>query len=87
METREGPVLVFAMESRVFSDLETDTNHWEVAGEPALSLHCADANDRFTTCSTLINRLPDVIAAPPGLCSLDQMPPARFQPHGVEINR
>lgn len=79
--TREGPRFEFSMEGRVYRDGETDTNFWQVKGEPDLELRCEDANYRFTTCSTLINRIPDVIAAPPGLRSLDMLAPASYRHH------
>lgn len=79
--TNEGPQFSFAMEGRVFRDGDTNTNTWQINGEPDLELTCNKANYRFTTCSTLINRIPDVIAAPPGLCSLDHMGPACYRHH------
>ncbi|WP_372579079.1 NAD(P)H-dependent amine dehydrogenase family protein [Ruegeria hyattellae] len=71
--TREGPQFEFTMEGRVYRDGETDSNHWQVFGEPNLQLSNSEASYRFTTCSTLVNRIPDVIGAAPGLCSLDKM--------------
>ena len=79
--TREGPQFEFAMEGRIYRDGETDNNFWKVQGEPNLQLNCEDANYRFTTCSTLVNRIPDVIAAAPGLCSLDMLTPPRYRHH------
>jgi 4-hydroxy-tetrahydrodipicolinate reductase len=79
--TREGPRFEFAMEGRVYRDAETDNNLWQVKGEPDLELSCENSNYRFTTCSTLINRIPDVIAAAPGLCSLDMLNPPAYRHH------
>jgi 4-hydroxy-tetrahydrodipicolinate reductase len=30
------------------------------------------------TCATIVNRLPDLIAAPPGFFTTEKMPPARY---------
>lgn len=79
--TQEGAHFSFAMEGRVFRDGETDTNSWQINGEPDLELTCKKTNYRFTTCSTLVNRIPDVIAAAPGLCSLDHLGPASYRHH------
>jgi len=79
--TIEGPEFVFDMEGRLYRDGESDSNRWQVEGEPDLELSCRDANYRFTTCSTLVNRIPDVIAAEPGLCSLDKLGPPVYR-HG-----
>ncbi|WP_050930163.1 hypothetical protein [Aestuariivita boseongensis] len=79
--TQEGPSFEFAMEGRIYREGENDTNLWQVTGEPNLQLECDDANYRFTTCSTLINRIPDVIAAAPGLQSLDGLNPPSYRHH------
>ena len=81
LSTREGPQFEFTMEGRVYRDGETDSNHWQVKGEPDLELRCDKTNYRFTTCSTLVNRIPDVIAAAPGLCSLDMLAPPSYRHH------
>jgi 4-hydroxy-tetrahydrodipicolinate reductase len=81
VSTQEGPQFEFAMEGRVYSEGETDKNSWQVKGEPDLVLNCQNANYRFTTCSTLVNRIPDVIAAAPGLCSLDRLTPTSYRHH------
>lgn len=79
--TREGPTFEFSMEGRVYREGEKDSNAWQVRGEPDLALDCHEANYRFTTCSTLVNRIPDIVAAAPGLCSLDQLPPPSYRHH------
>lgn len=79
--TLEGPHFEFTMEGRVYREGETDSNSWQVQGEPDLRLDCQKTNYRFTTCSTLVNRIPDVIAAAPGLCSLDMLKPASYRHH------
>lgn len=79
--TREGPAFEFTMEGRVYRPGETDSNTWQVRGEPDLEVTCREANYRFTTCSTLVNRIPDVLAAPPGPCSLDRLGPAIYRHH------
>lgn len=81
LSTQEGPRFEFTMEGRIYRDGETDSNHWRVTGEPELELRCDKSNYRFTTCSTLVNRIPDVIAAAPGLLSLDMLQPPSYWHH------
>lgn len=81
LSTMEGPHFEFTMEGRVYREGDTDSNSWRVKGEPDLRLNCQETNYRFTTCSTLVNRIPDVIAAAPGLCSLDRLKPASYRHH------
>ncbi len=80
--TQEGPVFELSMEGRVYREGENDTNRWQVQGEPNLDLINESVPYRFTTCSSLVNRIPDVIAAPPGLLSLDQMGTPSYK-HGT----
>lgn len=81
LSTQEGPLFEFTMEGRVYREGETDSNSWQVTGEPDLELNCQKTNYRFTTCSTLVNRIPDIIAAEAGLCSLDGLNPASYRHH------
>lgn len=81
VSTQQGPRFEFAMEGRVYKEGEADSNAWQVVGEPELALTCDRVNYRFTTCSTLVNRIPDIIAAAPGLCSLDMLQPASYRHH------
>lgn len=76
--TREGPAFEFSMEGRLYEKGETDRNDWQITGEPNLHLSNTQTPYRFTTCSTLVNRILDVVGAPPGLLSLDQLGAPRF---------
>ncbi|MEK6217119.1 MAG: hypothetical protein N2B03_07875 [Boseongicola sp.] len=81
VETNEGPTFELSMQGYIYSAIDTDTNEWIVAGEPELHLTNSRANYRFTTCSSLVNRIPDVIRAEPGLLTLDQLGKPSFK-HG-----
>jgi 4-hydroxy-tetrahydrodipicolinate reductase len=84
VRTAEGPRFSFSMEGRVYTADQTDMNEWQVAGEPDLHLRNDRASYRFTTCTSVVNRIPDVINAAPGLVSLDQLgkPSYRHQIQG-----
>ena len=77
--TVEGPVFSFTMEGRIHREGEADSNTWQVFGEPDLRLSNDQVPTRFITCSTLVNRIPDVINASPGLISLDVLDAPVFQ--------
>ena len=65
---------------------EVDTNEWVVLGEPELRLRNDAVPTRFITCTSMVNRIPDVIAAPPGLVTLDRLPRPRYR-HGAAHDR
>lgn len=79
--TVEGPTFSFEMAGRVYGPGESDTNEWVIRGEPDLHLRNDRVPTRLITCTTVVNRIPDVIQAPPGLVTLDRLPQPRYR-HG-----
>jgi hypothetical protein len=79
----EGPSFSFTMEGRIHRKGEVDSNTWQVFGEPDLVLSNDRVPTRFITCSTLVNRIVDVIEAPPGLVSLNMLGAPAFRPRLV----
>ena len=80
----EGPAFNFAMTGRVYEPGESDTNEWVIRGEPDLHLRNDRVPTRIITCTSVVNRIPDVIAAPPGLVTLDQLPQPRYRHYALE---
>ncbi|MGK0171949.1 MAG: hypothetical protein ACI9W2_003683 [Gammaproteobacteria bacterium] len=79
VETVEGPIFNFSMAGRVHGPGESDTNEWTIRGEPDLHLRNDIVPYRTVTCTTVVNRIPDIIAAPAGLITLDQLPQPRYR--------
>ena len=86
LETEEGPRFSFSMEGRVYLPGETDLNEWFIHGEPNLQLRNDAVPTRFITCSSMINRIPDIICAAPGLISLDQLGEPRYRHGNLSIH-
>jgi 4-hydroxy-tetrahydrodipicolinate reductase len=82
IETEEGPAFTFEMAGRVYAEGEVDTNEWVVRGEPDLHLRNDAVPTRLITCTSVVNRIPDVIAAEPGLVTLDRLPRPSYR-HGA----
>jgi 4-hydroxy-tetrahydrodipicolinate reductase len=81
VETREGPTFTFEMAGRIYAEGEVDTNQWVITGEPAeLRLFNDCVPTPFTTCAQVVNRIPDVINAPPGFTTVDRLPKLRYRP-------
>jgi len=77
--TEEGVTLVLEMTGKVYAPGEADHNTWTITGEPTLTLVNDTLPTHLTTCSTLVNRIPDVIAAEPGYRTLDHLPMLRHR--------
>lgn len=76
--TEEGLRLVFEMTGKVYREGEADSNSWVLTGEPALDLENQVLPTHLTTCATLVNRIPQVLNAPPGYVTVAELPPLRY---------
>ena len=75
IETREGPTFSFEMGGGAHGRGESDVNEWVVRGDPPeLRLFNDRVPTRLITCTSVVNRIPDVINAEPGFVTLDQLP-------------
>lgn len=80
MSTAEGIELELEMAGFVHAPGESPVNHWSIAGEPNLHVRSEDFPSRLLTCTTLVNRIPDILAAPAGLITVDQLLLPRYRP-------
>ena len=79
VETLEGPTFTFEMAGYVYAEGETDKNEWRIEGEPNLELSNGAVPTSVTTCTQWVNRIPDVINAPPGLVTVDRLPLLQYR--------
>lgn len=77
--TREGIRLRLEMTGKVYAEGETDSNAWEVRGEPTVRILSDHLATHYTTCGTLLNRIPQLLAAEPGYLTIDSLPQLRYQ--------
>lgn len=79
--THEGMTLTFEMTGRLYKPGEADINDWTVTGEPELHLSNPAVPTGVTTVTQLVNRIPDVINAPPGFITIEKLPRLRYRTH------
>jgi 4-hydroxy-tetrahydrodipicolinate reductase len=80
IRSSEGPSFTFEQTGCVYGPGESDVNEWVVRGEPAeLRLRNDDVPTRLATCTQVINRIPDVINAPPGFATVADLPRLRYR--------
>lgn len=84
IKTSEGPNFVFEMTGCVYRPGQTDMNHWKIAGEPDVELSNGAVPTAMTTCSQLVNRIPDVINAQPGFITAEKLPRLRYRAFSLE---
>lgn len=88
VRSHQGITLTFEMTGRLYLEGEADINDWTVTGEPELHLLNPAVPTGVTTCTQLVNRIPDVINAPPGFITIEKLPPLRYRtfPLGMYVH-
>ncbi|MDR0366777.1 MAG: dihydrodipicolinate reductase [Bifidobacteriaceae bacterium] len=78
--TREGIDIVMEVRGVVYEPGDVDLNSWVITGEPTTKVDVDKPNTVELTCATVVNRIPQVIAAPAGFTTVELLPPARYLP-------
>lgn len=81
--TEEGIDLVCDFVSKMSEEGDTDLNKWEIKGVPTINVITERMQGEITTGSNIINRIPDVINAEPGVISASQMPAPFYKAKGL----
>jgi len=84
--TEEGIVIEGQCIGKVYAEDEFDQNVWIIHGEPDTEVIINRPATVELTCATIVNRIPDLIAAEPGFTTTDKMPPARFRVKGRDFS-
>jgi hypothetical protein len=72
--TEEGVVIEAKCTGKVYAAGEFDQNVWTIQGEPNTEVIINRPATVELTCATIVNRIPDLIAAAPGFTTTDRMP-------------
>lgn len=81
IKTEEGIILSCEMVSKMSEEGDTDLNSWEIIGVPNINLITEHMQGEITTGSNIVNRIPDVINAAPGVASASKMAAPFFKAH------
>jgi 4-hydroxy-tetrahydrodipicolinate reductase len=77
--TEEGAELSGEIHLKVFDEGDSETHTWVIRGEPTLQLECRELPGPVATCTAVVNRIPDIIAAEPGLVTVERLPKPKFK--------
>jgi 2,4-diaminopentanoate dehydrogenase len=75
--TRQGVVGTAMVDSRIIKPGEIEAMYWTVEGKPRTRTHVERLDSAHATAGNLFNRIPDVIAARPGIVPVFEMGPLR----------
>lgn len=70
VQTAEGVTSTTRAEYRVLREGEEEAMVWQVEGQPGMEIRVTREDSDIATASSLLNRVPDVMVAPPGLRTL-----------------
>lgn len=79
IETKEGTVLRSEFISKICDPDEPEFHGWEFVGQPNLKVTIPGLEPPYIICSSIVNRIPDVINAEPGFVSIDKMPAPMYR--------
>jgi 4-hydroxy-tetrahydrodipicolinate reductase len=75
--TKEGVVGTALVDSRMPRPGEVEHMYWQVEGKPRTRTMVERLDSAHATAANLFNRIPDIIAAPPGIQLVSQMGPLK----------
>lgn len=73
VETAEGVTAAMHVELRLLAEGERETMQWRVEGRPPCTITIDRRDSVHHSAAALVNRIPDVIAAPPGIQLVSQL--------------
>lgn len=77
IDTKEGVTAKAVIELRLFQPGEQEHMFWEVDGKPRTRVRVERDDSAHATAANLFNRIPDIIAAQPGIVLVSQMGPLK----------
>jgi 4-hydroxy-tetrahydrodipicolinate reductase len=81
IQTKEGPVFQSDGWFQMFPSGTEDTKEWLIEGTPSALVRFEKLDGPFTTGTQMVNRIPDVINAEPGLVTIDRLPKLKYRAH------
>ncbi len=84
IDTEEGVHFRIELAEKVYGEGDVDLNQWAILGHPDVFVSNDKPATDVITCTTLVNRIPDVINAAPGFLSVDDLPKLRYRPASLD---
>lgn len=77
-ETKYGGIIETECIGKMYVDSDKDLCAWTFTGEPNLSFEVNAPKTLEHTAATMVNRIPQVLRAEPGYCTVDRLGPASY---------
>lgn len=79
VDTEQGITFRGEMIGKVYRESEVDINEWFIKGVPDTYLKNDRVAIRTTTCTQMVNRIPDVINSEPGYITVENLPKLKYR--------
>ncbi len=83
-ETKEGITLETQCIGKVYDSTDFDCNDWTIEGEPNTRVVIERPATVELTCASVVNRIPEVLMAPPGYFTTENMPENFYKQESLE---
>lgn len=84
IETLEGPVMRANFAAKIFEPGDEENYTWNIKGVPNIHLRQNNVPSVPITCASAVNRIPDIINAPPGFITAEKLDTPFFRASALE---